>query len=339
VDKLRNNFGLQNVVLVGDRGMLTQTQINKLGDYPGIGWISALTSDSIRTLINEDRLQLSIFDERNIAEISSPDFPGERLVACFNPHLAIERKRTRESLLKATEKKLDKIVKQVARRTQKPLTAAEIGKKVGSVINSHKVGKHFTTTIDDSLFTYTRNEDSIKRESELDGIYIIRTSEPEDRISTEDTVRRYKGLSMVEQAFRTLKSICLLVRPIRHRTTEHVMAHIQLCHYAYYVEWHMRKALAPYLFTDEQLHDTRMSRDPVAKAEPSEALKKKKSTKKTQDGFPVQSFSALMDNLGTICRNLCALESDPQAPTFLKDTEPSAFQKRIFDELLTYPVT
>ena len=209
VQKLRERFELQQVVLVGDRGLLTQTQIKALRQYPGLGWISALRSTAIRKLLDTECLQLSLFDQKNLAEITSIDFPGERLIACYNPLLAEERRRKRQALLEATEAKFDKIRRQVARRTKTPLDKAEIGKKVGKVLNYYKVGKHFTLKIEDSLFSYSRREESIRRESERDGIYVIRTSEPLEHLSAEDTVRSYKRLSQVEQAFRCLKGIDL----------------------------------------------------------------------------------------------------------------------------------
>ncbi len=251
VEKLRTRFGLDHIVLVGDRGMITQTQVDKLKNHPGIGWITALRSGAIRKLAQGGHLQMSLFDEQNLAEITSPEFPGERLIACFNPLLADERRRKRNELLEATEKDLQKIAGQVARRTKTPLSKAEIGVKVGKVINRRKMGKHFQLSIDDNEFSFSRKEESIRREEALDGIYVIRTSEPKEQISAEDTVRGYKNLSRVERMFRCMKSIDLLVRPIRHRDENRVRAHIFLCMLAYYVQWHMRKALAPLLFDDE----------------------------------------------------------------------------------------
>ncbi|HLE36524.1 MAG TPA: IS1634 family transposase, partial [Candidatus Acidoferrales bacterium] len=253
VHKLREQFGLQQVVLVGDRGMLTQTQIDKLKQYPGLGWISALRSSAIRDLVQAGTLQLSLFDEQNLAEISSPEFAGERLIACHNPLLAEERARKREELLKATEKALERIARQVHRRTKTPLTAAEIGQKAGAVVNRFKMGKHMELTIKDGAFGYARRSQNIEREAALDGIYVIRTSEPPSRLSAADTVRSYKNLAQVERAFRCLKGIDILVRPIRHRDEQRVKAHLFLCMLAYYVEWHMRRVLAPLLFDDEQL--------------------------------------------------------------------------------------
>jgi len=205
VEKLRQRFGLGRVVLVGDRGMLTQTQIHKLKQYPGLGWISALRSSAIRDLVDGGRLQLSLFDEKNLAEINSPGFAGERLVACYNPILAEQRRRKREDLVAATEKGLEKIARQVARRTKKPLDKAEIGKKVGKVINRFKVAKHFEVMIQDGAFSFTRNKESIGREEQLDGIYVIRTSESAERISAQDVVRSYKKLEQLERAIRCMK--------------------------------------------------------------------------------------------------------------------------------------
>ncbi len=339
VDKLRQRFVLKQVVLVGDRGMLTQTQINKLKQYPGLGWISALRSAAIRQLVEGGALQLSLFDEQHLAEISSPEFPGERLIACHNPLLAEERQRKREELLRATEKQLERIVRQVARRTKTALSAAEIGKKVGRVINRFKMGKHFELTIKDGAFHYARRPHDIEREAQLDGIYVIRTSEPRSHLSAEDTVRGYKNLAQVERAFRCLKGIDLLVRPIRHRDEQRVKAHLFLCLLAYYVEWHMRKALAPLLFDDEQLERDRKIRDPVAPTQPSAAAKKKKSVRLTADGLPIHSFETLLAELATRCRNRCRIKSDPHSAPFSHLTEPTPLQQRAFELLQLLPVT
>lgn len=332
-EKLRHRFGLSHLVLVGDRGMLTQTQIDKLRTYPGLGWISALRSAGIRDLVESGSLQMSLFDQTDLAEIRSPEFPSERLVACFNPLLAEERKRKRQALLEATEKELERISKEVARRTKKPLGKDEIGKKVGKVIDRFKVGKHFTVTIEENRFSFVRNEDKIGREEALDGIYVIRTSEPAERLSAEDAVRSYKNLTQVERAFRSLKGIDLLVRPIWHHTEDHVRAHIFLCMLAYYVEWHMRKALAPLLFDDEELDGNRKKRDPVKPAQPSASAKKKKNLRLTSEGLSVQSFDTLLMELGTRCRNRCRIKSDPKGPTFYQLTEKSPLQERAFQLL------
>ena len=333
VDKLRKRYGLSRVVLVGDRGMLTQTQIETLGKYPGLGWISALRAEAIRGLVESDALQLSLFDQQNLAEITSDDFPGERLMACYNPLLAQDRKRTRKELLEATENKLKKIAAEIARRTKKPLNAGEIGIKTGKALKQYKMAKHFTLTIKDNLLKWERNEDSIEREEKLDGIYVVRTSERSERFSPEDTVRTYKSLSLVERAFRCLKGVDLLVRPIRHRTVDHVEAHVFVCTLAYYVEWHMRKALAPILFQDEELDRGRWTRDPVAKAEPSASVKKKKAKRITPDGYEVHSFETLLKKLGTRCQNRCRAGNDKAHATFYELSEPTPLQAHIFELL------
>jgi len=330
VDKLRARFGLSRVVLVGDRGMLTDTQIDTLRRHRGLGWISALRSEAIRGLVESGDLQLSLFDEQNLAEITSADFPGERLMACYNPLLAEDRKRTREALLDETEKRLKKIVAEVRRRTKKWLKADAIGVKAGKVINHYKVGKHFKLTIEDNRFLFERDEASIAQEADLDGIYVVRTSEARKDLSKEDTVRTYKSLSQVEQAFRCLKGVDLRVRPIHHRTPDHVRAHVFLCTLAYYLEWHLRKALASVLFEDEELDEARTTRDPVAKAEPSDSVKRKKATHLTPDGWTVQSFRSLMKKLGTRCRNKCRAGSGKTYATFYELTEPTPFQAYVF---------
>jgi hypothetical protein len=274
-------------------------------------------------------MQLSLFDEQNLAEIRSPSYPGERLVACYNPLLAQERKRKREELLEATEQELKRIAKQVARRKKTPLKKDEIGLKVGAVRNRFKMGKHFELTIEDGRLSWARREESIRREAEMDGIYVIRTSEPErPSWSAADTVRRYKSLAQVERAFRTLKGIDLLIRPIFLRTPDHVRAHIFLCLLAYYLEWHMRRKLAPLLFDDEQLAEDRWCRDPVAPAEPSATAEKKKRTRQTEDGLPVHSFSTLLAALGTRCRNTCQAKSGGSGESFYMLTEANPLQTK-----------
>jgi len=337
VEKLRSRFGLDRVVLVGDRGMITQTQIDTLKEYPGLGWISALRSQAIRNVVNGGSLQMSLFDEKNLAEIHAPEFPHERLIACHNTLLAEERRQKRERLLAATEKGLEKIAGEVARRRKTPLDKVEIGTKVGRVLHRYKMGKHVTVTIGDGAFCFSRKEDSIRRESELDGIYVIRTSEPAERISAEDAVRSYKRLEQVERAIRCMKSIDLLVRPIHHRTEDHVRAHIFLCMLAYYVEYHMRKALAPLLFDDEELDEQRGKRDPVKPAQPSVSAKKKKASRLTSDGLEIHSFQTLLAELATRCRNRCRMNSDPSAPRFYQITEPTPLQEKAFHLLGLYP--
>ena len=324
---------MNRLVLVGDRGMLTQTQIDTVKTYPGLGWISALRSRAIRNLVEGGALQLSLFDRTDLAEIASVEYPGERLIACFNPFLAEERKRKREELLAATEKELERIARQAARRTRTPLDKAEIGKKVGSVLKRFKVGKHYSLTIGEGTFSFTRKEQSIQREKALDGIYVIRTSEPRETLSPEDTVRTYKNLSHVERAFRSLKGLDLLVRPIWHRTEDHVKAHIFLCLLAYYVEWHMRRALAPLLFDDEELPEKRKTRHAVRPAKASPSALKKKRTGLTPEGLPVQSFSILLAELGTRCRHRVRIGTDPAQPSFSRVTDMTSLQERAFDLL------
>ena len=338
VNTLKQRFELDRVILVGDRGMLTQTQIDELKHHPGVGWISALRSEKVRQLVDQKYLQLSLFDEQNLAEIHSPDFPGERLMACFNPLLGEERKRKRRALLDATEQALEKISKEVKRRTKKPLSAAEIGTKVGKIINRFKMGKHFERSITDGQFSYARRSDAIEREAELDGIYVIRTSEPKPSLSAEDAVRSYKNLAQVERVFRTFKGLDIRIRPIHHRTEERVRAHIFICLLAYYVEWHLRQALAPLLFDDETLASDRKQRDPVAPAEPSTAAKKKKVSRVTENGLPIHSFKTLVAEMGTRCRHRCRVKSDPQCPPIFQDTDPTPLQIRALELIRLLPV-
>jgi transposase len=241
--------------------------------------------------------------------------------------LAEERGRKRDELLAATEQVLEKILKQVQRRTKTPLSAAEIGKKVGKAINRFKVGKHFEVTIGDGQFGYARRIEAIEGEAELDGLYVIRTSESSRNVSAEDTVRSYKNLAQVERAFRTLKGLDLQIRPIHHHSEDRVRAHIFLCLLAYYVEWQMRQALAPLLFDDETLAMERKNRDPVAPAKPSASAKRKKAVRVTEDGLPVHSFSTLMVELATRCRNRCRLKADPQSPSFTRILTPPPFRR------------
>jgi transposase len=328
VQKLRTRFGLSRVVLAGDRGMLTETQIETLKKYPELGWISALRSEAIRKLIAKGTLGRSLFDEVNLAEIHSPDFPGERLAACYNPLLADERGRRREELLVATEKELEKLGRQVARRTKRPMPQADIALKAGRFINRFKMAKHFRLTIGEGTFAWQRDQESIQRETQLDGIYVIRTSEPQQRLCAEDSVRCYKLLTNVEQAFRSLKSQ-LKVRPIHHRIDDRVRAHILICLLAYYVQWHLKRAWAPLLFEEEHLSTDRRRRDPVAPAEPSAKTQRKKATRQTDDELPVHSFETLIQELGTRCRNTCLLASDP-SQSFQQLTDMTVLQAEAF---------
>jgi len=339
VEKLRERFGLQRVVLVGDRGMLTQPQIDKLQKHPGMGWITALKSGAISDLVEQGALQLSLLDEKNLAEITSPDYPGERLVACHNPLLAEERARKRQALLEATEKSLTKIAQQVARRKKKPLTAAEIGLKVGKVLGRYKVGKHFDCRIGEGSFTWSRRPDSIEQEAQLDGIYVLRTSEAVERLSAEDTVRSYKRLAEVERAFRCLKGIDLLVRPIRHRTEERVPAHIFLCLLAYYLEWHLRQTWAPLLFEDEERKEESQRRDPVLPAKPSPAAETKKRSHQTAEGFPVHSFRTLLAELASRARVTYEIKSADVTLTCKQVPQPTPLQARAYELIRAFPVT
>lgn len=323
IDKLKNRFGLQRVVVVGDRGMLTQTQIDALRKRPGLGWLSALRSDAIRKLIDKGRMERSLFDEVNLAEISSPDFPGERLVACYNPILAERRQKKREALLAATEAKFQGIAAEVARRTKTPLAKDEIGVKVGRVLNQFKVGKHFQLTIEENRFAWQRKQDAIEKEAALDGIYVIRTSEPAEKLSAENAVRGYKQLADVEQAFRSLKGLDLLVRPICHRLEDRVRAHVFVCLLAYYVQWHLKQAWAPLLFADEHLAEHRAQRDPVASAEPADEVKAKKAARQTEDGHQLHSFRTLLAELAKQCRNTCEFGEGKSPVSFTKITDPS----------------
>ena len=332
-EKLKERFGLERAVLVGDRGCITQAQITTLKEHPGLGWIGALRSTAIRKLLDQKLTQPSLFDQRNLAEIASADFPGERLMACFNPLLAEERRRKREELLKATENVLEKIARQVGRRTKKPMSKSEIGIKVGRAINRYKMAKHLEVAIGEGSFSYRRRTEQIEREKQMDGIYVVRTSEPAERLSAADAVRGYKDLAHVERAFRCLKGVDLLVRPIYLRTEDHVRAHIFLCLLAYYVEWHMRRALAPLLYADEELEELRRTRDPVLPPEASESAKLKKAEHRTEDGLLARSWSSLLQLLSTLCRNTCRMKDDPAGPSFVVETDANDIQKRVFELL------
>src|SRR5947209_2003992 len=333
VKKLRERFGLSRVVLVGDRGMLTEKQIAQLKQHPELGWISALKAGAIRQLVEAGALQLSLFDQQNLVEMHTALYPHERLVACFNPLLAEERKRKREELLQATEKELEAIRQQVARRKKKILRKEEIALKVGRVVNRFKMAKHFALAIEDGRFHAQRREEHIREEGLLDGVYVIRTSESKEKLSAPDTVRHYKNLTNVERAFRCWKGMDIRVRPIYLRTEEHVRAHIFLCLLAYYVEWHMRAALAPLLFAEEDLAQYRQQRDPVTTAEPSATVQTKKLQKQTKEGFPVQSYPTLLQALATRCRNTFQVQATKEAPTFEQVTQATPLQAKTFELL------
>lgn len=332
-EKLRSRFGLKRVVLVGDRGMLTQTKIDHLKNYPGIGWISALPSTGVRKLMKEGSFQPTLFDQQDVAEITSDHYPGERLVVCYNPLVAEERKRKRKELLEATEVELDKISRQVKRRMKKTYSVEELSQKAGKVLDRYKMGKHFQLDIAEGHFSFQRKEDQISEEASMDGFYVVRTSEAADAIGTNDVVRQYKNLSKVESVFRTMKGVEVMVRPIRHHKEQRVKAHIFLCMLAYYVQWHMKQKLAPLLFIDEEAGENTRQRSPVAPAEPSASAMEKKMSKTTDDGLPVHSFTTLLEELGTHTRNICAAGSHDSEITFPVLSELTPIQQRAYELL------
>jgi transposase len=331
VTRLRKDFGIGRLVIVGDRGMISNKAITELREIDGIAWITAIRSVSIRALIEQGQLQLDLFDERNLLELSSPDYPGERLVACRNPQLAKLRAHKRQELLTATERNLEKIKARVD--AGKLAGQDEIGVRVGKVVNQYKMGKHFELDISDNAFTFARKLAAIAAEAALDGIYIIRTCIAAERMDAADCVRNYKSLANVERAFRSLKTIDLKVRPIHHRTADRVRAHIFLCMLAYYVEWHMREAWRALMFADTD-QQAKATRDPVAPARRSKAAQAKAARHTLDDGTPAHSFSTLMADLAGIVRNICRTpKAGPDAPTFEVLTTPNAKQQQAFDLL------
>jgi transposase len=329
--RVREDFGVQQLVIVGDRGMISNKAIAELRGSEGIAWITALKSVSIRALVEQGQLQLGLFDERNLLELSSPEYPGERLVACRNPELAKLRAHKREELLAATERKLDKIKARVD--AGKLAQREEIGLRVGKVVNRYKVAKHFELSIGDTTFSFQRKLGCISAEAALDGVYIIRTSVAAAQMDTADCVRNYKSLANVERAFRSLKTIDLKVRPIHHRTADRVRAHIFLCMLAYYVEWHMREAWRELMFADTD-QQAKAVRDPVAPAKRSNAAQAKAARHRLDDGTLAHSFSTLLAELATIVRNTCRTpHAGADAPTFNILTTPNAKQQRAFELL------
>lgn len=331
IARLKQDFGVEQLVMVGDRGMISQKAINALTQEQGVRWITALKSTAIRTLVNQEYVQLDLFDERNLFEFEHPDYPGERLVACRNPALAELRAHKRDDLLCATEKQLEKIRASVAKGRLKGQD--NIGVRVGRVINQYKMAKHFRLDICDDAFAFERKTDSIDTEARLDGLYIIRTSVPAKTMDAAECVRQYKSLAQVERAFRTLKSVDLRIRPIHHRLADRVRAHILLCVLAYYVEWHMREAWRELLFADEDL-TAKATRDPVAPATRSDAATRKALTGKLADGTTAHSFSTLLAELSTIVRNTCrAALPGESASTFEVMTTANPKQQRALDLL------
>lgn len=334
VEKVRGRFGLERVVFVGDRGLITEARIEEdLRSVKGLDWITALRAPAIRALIEQGSIQMSLFDERDLVEITSPDYPGERLIVCRNPLLREDRRRTREELLRATEKELDKIVAATSRPKRALKGLDQIGLRVGKVLNRYKVGKHFVLSITEGGFSYRRDQEKIEREALLDGLYVIRTSVSKEGLSSEAVVWRYKDLCKVERAFRSLKTVDLHIRPIHHRLVKRVRAHVLVCMLAYYVEWHMRRALAPLLFDDDHADEAKKSRpSPVAPARRSEEAEWKAHTQRTEEGLPVHSFQTLLKDLATIVKDRIVPKIAGALP-FDKFTTPTPVQERAFNLL------
>ncbi|MDJ0591820.1 MAG: IS1634 family transposase [Pleurocapsa sp. MO_226.B13] len=335
ISKVRQRFGIAQVVWVGDRGTITNANIlDELKAKEGLDWITALTKSQIRKLAEVDYIQLGLFDEQDVIEIESNDYPGERLIACRNPLIAKKNAQVREELLLATEKELDKI-KQATTREKRALKGADkIGLRVGKVLNKFQVGKLFEIEISDSYFAYRRKSEVIEREKTLEVVYIIRTSVESEKMDAPTTVRAYKGLSKVEQAFRCLKTIDLKVRPIYHYLDHRVKGHIFLCFLAYYVEWHIRKALAPILFEEEDLEKFESSDSgELLQYQPSLIAKQKAANKRNQENLPVHSFSTLLNDLATIAHNRIQINFQGDLVTFDKITQPTALQQKALDLL------
>jgi transposase len=329
VHKLREDFGIERMVMVGDRGMVSQKAIDEMRESDGIGWITALKSVSIRALVEQGHLQMDLFDERNLLEISSPEYPGERLMACRNEALAKLRAHKREDLLAATERSLIEIKARV--QAGKLSGKDKIGVRVGKIINKYKVAKHFELSIDDAALSWARKSDSIASEAALDGLYIVRTSVAVEQMDAPTCVRSYKSLANVERAFRSIKTIDLKVRPIHHRLADRVRAHIFLCTLAYYVEWHLREAWRELMFADTE-QQAKATRDPVAPAARSASAQAKAASRALTDGTPAHSFSTLMAELATLARNTCrAPNAAPDAPTFAVITTAQPTHQRAFE--------
>ena len=327
IEKIQQRFGLQRVVVVGDRGMLTAARIERELRPKGLDWITALRAPAIRALADAGVVQPSLFDERDLAEITTPAYPGERLVACRNPWLAEERARKRKELLAATEEELDRIVAATGRSKNRLRGQDQIGLRAGKVLNRFKLGKHFRLEISTDSFRYQRDDEAIAAEAALDGIYIVRTSLPADTLKAEQTVRAYKGLAVAERAFRSLKTVDLKVRPIHHRLAERVRAHVLLCTLAYYVEWHMRQALAPLLFDDDDKPAGEARRlSVVAPAQRSARAARKAATQETAEERPVHSFQTLLADLATLAKNRVRF-AESNAATMTIYTQPTPLQQ------------
>jgi hypothetical protein len=338
IEKVRTRFGLSRVVFVGDRGLLTSARIREeLAPVEGLDWVSALRSEQIRKLAEDGGpLQMSLFDKTDLAEITHPDFPGERLVACMNPLLAVERARKREDLLQATERELEKVATATRREKRALRGKDQIGLRVGKVLGRFKMAKHFEMTITNTAFTYGRKQKAIDAEAALDGIYVLRTSVPKEVLGAEDTVRAYKDLAKVERAFRCLKTVDLHLRPIHHRLVPRVCVHVFLCMLAYYVEWHMRQALAPLLFAEDDPQGAAERRgSPVKPARRSASTEAKTLTKKTSEGETVHRFRGLLEHLATLTKN--TIQPKGNLPSFDRLTVPTPLQQKAFD-LLGLPI-
>jgi len=337
IEKVKQRFGIAHIVLIGDRGMITEARINETIKPAGINFITALRAPAIHSLVEAGSIQLSLFDQRDLAEVSSPDYPGERLIVCRNPLLADERSRKRRELLDATEQDLREIQARV-RRAKRALRGKEkIGLAVGAVLNHYKVGKHFDLEITDADLTFERKTEQINAEALLDGIYVLRTDVKPAILDAPGTVRAYKNLATVERAFRSIKTVDLEVRPIHHRRAQRVRAHVLLCMLAYYVEWHMRQVLKPILFDDHDRAAAEAARKSiVAKAERSDAGARKIATKRTDDGLPVHSFRSLIADLATVTRNTMTISKVKDA-TFVLYPKLTAAQQRAF-EILGVPM-
>ena len=331
VAKLKQRFGLDHVVLVGDRGMITQARLTEDIKTAGLDWITALPGPAIKDLLKGGALQLSLFDERDMASITSPDFPGERLIVCRNAELAAKPAHKRQELLDATERDLTRIQAAVARRRDPLRGVTEIALAVGAVIEKHKMRKHFDLTITDTKLTFARKADAIAEETATDGIYIVRTSLTAELLDDAATVRSYKSLSQVERAFRCIKTVDLQVRPVHHWLADRVRAHVFLCMLAYYLEWHMRQKLAPLLFDDTDKDAAEAARESVvAKAQRSPAAIRKQTTGITADGLPVHSFRTLLADLATLARNTIVTAVAPNLPLTVF-TRPTKVQQRAFE--------
>jgi transposase len=333
VEKLKRRFHLDHVVLVGDRGMITEARITEDIKSAGLDWITSLRAPAIKELLNSGALQLTLFDQRDMASITSPDFPGERLVVCRNPELAAERTRTREALLAATEKDLTRIKAAVERKRDPLRGTAKIALAVGEVLNTHKMKKHFELEIADTAFRFTRKTAEIAAEAATDGLYVVRTSLSEATLDDAATVRSYKSLALVERAFRCIKTVDLHVRPVYHWLADRVRAHVFLCMLAYYLEWHMRRCLAPMLFDDTDRDAAEAQRrSVVAQAQRSKAAVTKQTTGLTADGLPVHSFRSLLVDLATLARNTITTAITPHYPLTVL-TRPTPIQQKAFDLL------